>query len=124
MARLFIQTIWLLLLPPVNWNFNNSKTNSPVPIVQQKTSTQGFGQRIRANGFQNRRILSPKATAHEITQSFDKDKLQAIKTVVIDAGHGGYDPGTSGKYTKEKTIALAIALIPHIKFLKCKRGYL
>lgn len=110
MARLFIQTIWLLLLPPVNWNFNNSKTYSPVPIVQQKTSTQGFGQRIKANGFQNRRILSPKATAHEITQSFDKDKLQAIKTVVIDAGHGGYDPGTSGKYTKEKTIALAIAL--------------
>lgn len=110
MARLFIQTIWLLLLPPINWNFNNSKTYSSVPIVQQKASAQGFGQRIKANGFQNRRILSPKATAHEITQSFDKDKLQAIKTVVIDAGHGGYDPGTSGKYTKEKTIALAIAL--------------
>ncbi|MBU8893541.1 MAG: N-acetylmuramoyl-L-alanine amidase [Bacteroidales bacterium] len=34
----------------------------------------------------------------------------SIKTVVIDAGHGGRDQGTSGKKAKEKDIALAIAL--------------
>lgn len=33
-----------------------------------------------------------------------------IRTVVIDAGHGGKDPGTLGKYTKEKDIALKVAL--------------
>ncbi len=33
-----------------------------------------------------------------------------IKTVVIDAGHGGKDPGASGKNSKEKHIALSIAL--------------
>lgn len=33
-----------------------------------------------------------------------------INTVVIDAGHGGHDPGTSGKKFKEKDIALSIAL--------------
>lgn len=33
-----------------------------------------------------------------------------LKTVVIDAGHGGRDPGTSGRYAKEKEIALKIAL--------------
>ncbi len=33
-----------------------------------------------------------------------------VKTVVIDPGHGGKDPGCSGKGTKEKEIALAIAL--------------
>jgi len=33
-----------------------------------------------------------------------------LKTVVIDAGHGGRDPGTSGKFTKEKDITLAVAL--------------
>ena len=33
-----------------------------------------------------------------------------LKTVVIDAGHGGKDAGTSGIYAKEKDIALAIAL--------------
>ena len=30
--------------------------------------------------------------------------------VVIDPGHGGKDPGTSGKFSKEKDIALAISL--------------
>lgn len=33
-----------------------------------------------------------------------------IKTVVIDAGHGGKDPGTNGLQFKEKDIALAVAL--------------
>lgn len=33
-----------------------------------------------------------------------------ITTVVIDAGHGGYDPGTSSGGFKEKDIALKIAL--------------
>lgn len=34
----------------------------------------------------------------------------AIKTVVIDAGHGGKDPGCHGSIHKEKDIALAVAL--------------
>ncbi len=33
-----------------------------------------------------------------------------ISTVVIDAGHGGKDPGASGKHSREKDITLAIAL--------------
>jgi N-acetylmuramoyl-L-alanine amidase len=33
-----------------------------------------------------------------------------IKKVVIDAGHGGHDPGCVGSKSKEKDIALAIAL--------------
>jgi N-acetylmuramoyl-L-alanine amidase len=33
-----------------------------------------------------------------------------ITKVVIDAGHGGYDPGALGAHCKEKNIALAIAL--------------
>ncbi len=34
----------------------------------------------------------------------------SIKTVVIDPGHGGKDPGAVGKNSKEKDIALSIAL--------------
>ena len=33
-----------------------------------------------------------------------------VKKVVIDAGHGGHDPGTHGKISREKDVALSIAL--------------
>lgn len=32
-----------------------------------------------------------------------------IKTIIVDAGHGGSDPGCIGEYSKEKDIALAIS---------------
>ncbi len=35
---------------------------------------------------------------------------QKVKKVVIDAGHGGHDPGAVGKMSKEKDITLSIAL--------------
>jgi len=38
------------------------------------------------------------------------DPPKGIRTVVIDAGHGGKDPGAVGKRAKEKDIALDIAL--------------
>jgi N-acetylmuramoyl-L-alanine amidase len=45
--------------------------------------------------------------------SFSSSILAAqnkVSTVVIDAGHGGRAPGTSGKYTREKDITLKVAL--------------
>jgi N-acetylmuramoyl-L-alanine amidase len=38
------------------------------------------------------------------------DDPKGIHTVVIDAGHGGKDPGAEGRRAKEKDITLAIAL--------------
>lgn len=38
------------------------------------------------------------------------DLVKGIKTVVIDAGHGGKDPGCHGKHSNEKTVTLAISL--------------
>jgi N-acetylmuramoyl-L-alanine amidase len=42
----------------------------------------------------------------------DLDELlsSGIKTVVIDPGHGGKDPGCHGKHSKEKDVCLAIGL--------------
>jgi N-acetylmuramoyl-L-alanine amidase len=37
-------------------------------------------------------------------------KRTALRTVVIDAGHGGHDPGAMGRKAKEKNINLSIAL--------------
>ena len=37
-------------------------------------------------------------------------RTNRVKTIVVDAGHGGHDPGTRGKYSREKEIALKIAL--------------
>ena len=34
----------------------------------------------------------------------------SVKTVVIDAGHGGKDPGCHGKFSKEKHVCLSMAL--------------
>ncbi len=44
--------------------------------------------------------------------SFNKIGVKdySIKKVVIDAGHGGKDPGTRGEYTLEKNISLDVAL--------------
>ncbi len=44
------------------------------------------------------------------SSSSESPKLLKIKKVVIDAGHGGEDPGAIGKKSKEKNIALAVAL--------------
>ncbi len=37
-------------------------------------------------------------------------RIGAMRKVVIDAGHGGHDPGALGRQSKEKNINLAIAL--------------
>ncbi len=45
--------------------------------------------------------LQAKDTSNSSTFKF--------KTVVIDAGHGGKDPGAHGAYSTEKNVSLAIA---------------
>lgn len=44
------------------------------------------------------------------SSSIAKSQITGCKTVVIDAGHGGKDPGCHGAKSKEKEVALGIAL--------------
>ena len=44
-----------------------------------------------------------------IASDVQAQKRGEIKTVVIDAGHGGKDPGAIGKKSKEKDITLSVA---------------
>ena len=46
----------------------------------------------------------------DLRGDIQEDPPNGIRTVVIDAGHGGRDPGAVGKKGKEKDIALDIAL--------------
>lgn len=55
-------------------------------------------------------ILSVLIVSTIALQPLYAQKGSKIKTVVIDAGHGGKDPGALGKYSKEKDIALSVAL--------------
>jgi len=65
-----------------------------------------------------------------IRETSATDPPKGIRTVVIDAGHGGKDPGAVGKRGKEKDIALAIALklgkyieenIPEVKVIYTRK---
>ena len=47
-----------------------------------------------------------------IQQAQQKPQIRTsqIRTIIIDPGHGGFDPGTHGLIAKEKDVALAISL--------------
>jgi len=55
-------------------------------------------------------LLMGNAHAEAQNQGDDDGPGFKFKTVVIDAGHGGKDPGAHGEFSKEKNVALAIAL--------------
>lgn len=56
-------------------------------------------------------VLIPFLVAIILLNSFTTTGVRdnKVKKVVIDAGHGGHDPGTHGEYSNEKDIALSIA---------------
>ena len=47
-----------------------------------------------------------------VITSFDIHPKQksVLRTIIIDPGHGGFDPGTTGLISQEKNVALAISL--------------
>lgn len=55
-------------------------------------------------------VNSNFVTTHINQIEFSENNADGEDIIVIDAGHGGHDPGAMGKNSKEKEIALQIAL--------------
>ncbi len=118
---LFQLTIIFSVLPLVNKHFNTSLkfNNSDCAQGNIFNSTHSAKECNKTHCFfaktdKNSALIPTPDFGTEmgkyIKSNFHEDDSYSIKTVVIDAGHGGRDGGTSGKYSVEKDIALNIAL--------------
>jgi N-acetylmuramoyl-L-alanine amidase len=89
---IFLQTLLLSGLPSPETGFNNSLSIvSAAPNLAMLNATD------------------PQAEGKVIKDRQNPNKDYRIKTVVIDAGHGGHDPGCLGGHSQEKHLVLAIA---------------
>lgn len=91
-ALIITQTLLCFVLPYAQASFNkNLVVEYSVSIVKDSTDLQ---------------IAAGKV----IKEIENTSNPYQIKTVVIDPGHGGHDPGCSGASSREKHLALAIGL--------------
>lgn len=82
--------------------YKSTKSLYPEPLAQNK---------ILIKNLKKTGLLTLFCLVFWLTlTSFHRDEPKGIKTIVIDAGHGGKDPGCNGVTHKEKDIALAVAL--------------
>ena len=86
------------------------------PIVDQKTNNLLLALHSRA-AMDKAKAESERAEKERLRQAEMQDKLQkardraSLDVIVIDAGHGGKDPGTIGVAgTREKDVTLGVAL--------------
>lgn len=98
-VRILIQTLTLSFLPLLLNGFNVSL--SIPPHTPSALLTDPLTSADAQDWFEMVRKVIKESEKSEIP--FE------VKTVVIDAGHGGHDPGCSGAHSREKHIALAIS---------------
>jgi N-acetylmuramoyl-L-alanine amidase len=79
-----------------------------IPVLAEATSKFTSNQNISFQATSPESSLSEQFL-HELLMI--ENNSNPVKTIVIDPGHGGRDPGGLGKKTKEKDIVLSIGLI-------------
>jgi len=96
---IFLQTFLLSSLPSTVVGFNNTLAIAKEPAVMISPADSVRPQEFALTPAEGK-VIKERETA--------KDEFR-IKTVVIDAGHGGHDPGCLGGDSQEKHLALAIS---------------
>lgn len=92
-TAIFLQTILICVLP-----FNAFAFNNTLSIVWTDTSI-----------VEQTPDIDPQTEGKVIKVNLNRHNEYRIKTVIIDPGHGGHDPGCLGGHSQEKHLALAIA---------------
>ena len=109
-AVTFLPTLLILFLPLASEGFNFSLSFAPEKLACQKSRCAKTGD---AEVGEHPAAIVPApllaAVGKVIKERVIGEEDYRIKTVVIDPGHGGHDPGCLGSGSREKHIALAVS---------------
>ncbi|USX27877.1 N-acetylmuramoyl-L-alanine amidase [Oxalobacteraceae bacterium OTU3CINTB1] len=97
-------------MPPLKPGEAEMAANAPTPREQLDALKPDMKAEPRAELRDQVKTAEAQARAAEKADKADKNNVVRMITIALDPGHGGEDPGASGKNgSKEKDIVLAIA---------------